>query len=79
MSAFFYWTNKAGANKVLWFDVTTEEQHHLKAEITEHPVEEGINVTDNVRPAADTLSLTCFISNAPLTTKTGQSRGRNWT
>ena len=69
MSAFFYWTTKAGANKILWFDVTTEEQHHLKAEITEHPVEEGINVTDNVRPAADSLSLTCFISNTPIVTK----------
>lgn len=69
MSAFLYWTNKAGASKILWFDVTTEEQHHLKAEITESPVEEGINVTDNVRPAADTLSLTCFISNAPITNK----------
>ncbi len=69
MSAFFYWTTKAGANKILWFDVTTEEQHHLKSEITEHPVEEGINVTDNVRPAADTLSLSCFISNTPITNK----------
>lgn len=69
MSAFLFWTNKAGASKTLWFDVTTEEQHHLKAEVTEYPVEEGINVTDNVRPEADSLSLTCFVSNAPITTK----------
>jgi hypothetical protein len=69
MSAFLYWTTKAGASKILWFDVTTEEQHHLKAEVTEHPVEEGINVTDNVRPEADVLSLTCFISNTPIVHK----------
>jgi hypothetical protein len=69
MSAFIYWTTKAGAENTLWFDVTTEEGHHLKAEVTEHPVEEGINVTDNVRPEADELSLTCFISNTPIKTK----------
>lgn len=66
MGAFLYWTNKAGATKILWFDVVTEENHHLKAEITEHPVEEGINVTDNVRPEPDVVTLTCFISNAPI-------------
>lgn len=66
MGAFLYWTNKAGASKVLWFDVTTEENHQLKAEITEHPVEEGINVTDNVRPEADVVTITAFISNTPI-------------
>lgn len=75
MSAFFYWTTKAGASKILWFDVTTEEQHHLKAEVTEHPVEEGINVTDNVRPEADSLSLTCFISNTPIFSKVEVAAG----
>lgn len=50
----------------LELDVTRSEQHAGEVEVTEHPVEEGFNVTDHARPKPDTLTLDCIVSNTPL-------------
>jgi hypothetical protein len=35
-------------------------------EITSFPVENGVDVNDHVRKTPDTLTIDCFISNAPI-------------
>lgn len=47
-------------------DACREETHTLANTITDHPVEQGFNISDHVRPEPDVLTLTCFISNTPL-------------
>lgn len=69
MGAYLYWKTKAGQAKTLWFDVVTDEQHHLKASSTDHPVEEGVDITDHIRPEVARVSLSTFVSNSPLVNK----------
>lgn len=47
-------------------DVCYEETHQIKNTVTDHPVEEGVNISDHVRPEPDSVTLHCFISNTPL-------------
>lgn len=70
MGSYLYWTDKKGSTQILWFDVVTEEAHHLQTEATEHPVEEGADVTDHVRPKVDRVTLSTFVSNTPIIEKT---------
>ncbi len=47
-------------------DVCREETHTLNNTVTDHPVEEGSNISDHSRPEPDQVNLTCFVSNTPL-------------
>lgn len=47
-------------------DAVKEETHTLANTVTDHPVEEGFNVSDHSRPEPDVVTLQCFISNTPL-------------
>lgn len=49
----------------LEIDATISELTDITAEATEHPVEEGVNITDHVRPALLRVQLECIISNTP--------------
>jgi hypothetical protein len=51
---------------VIELDATISESHNGEVEVTEHPVEEGFNVTDHARAKPDVLTLTGIISNTPL-------------
>lgn len=66
MGAYLYWQDKLGVPKILYFDLVTQEQHHLKTEATSFPVEEGVDITDHVRPEVDRVSLQTFVSNTPI-------------
>lgn len=48
------------------FDVVISETHRFSASVTEHPVEKGPNITDNVRAELDTVTLEVFVSNTPI-------------
>lgn len=48
------------------------EQHQLSSTITDHPVEDGADISDHSRPDPETVTLECVISNTPLTS--GSSR-----
>lgn len=48
-------------------DATIVETHTFDSEITDHPVEEGENVSDHSRPKPDRLQLECIVSNSPIT------------
>jgi hypothetical protein len=48
------------------FDAVLSEEHTADAELTEHPVEEGVAIVDHIRPLADQLTLNVFVSNTPV-------------
>jgi hypothetical protein len=52
---------------IILIDVTMSETTNLEAEITEHPVEDGPDVTDHVRPKPISIDIEGIISETPLT------------
>lgn len=54
-------------------DATISEQHNESNTVTDHPVEEGVPVTDHSRPNPDRPTFECYISNSPVD-PTQQSR-----
>lgn len=50
----------------LHFDAVTDEQATHTADVTEHPVEEGANVSDHVQDQLDTVTLEVFVTNQPI-------------
>ena len=51
---------------VLTLDASVEETHTSASEVTEHPVEEGTNISDHIRPLPDTLEINGIVTNHPL-------------
>ena len=51
---------------VLTLDASIEETHTSASEVTEHPVEEGTNISDHIRPLPDTLEINGIVTNHPL-------------
>lgn len=47
-------------------DASVSEVHTADAEITEHPVEAGANISDHIRQKPDTLTMEGLVSNTPL-------------
>jgi hypothetical protein len=64
---FFVIPNGAGGFDAIEVDACLSEQHALTNRLTDHPVEQGFNVTDHSRPMPRTVSLDCVVSNTPLT------------
>lgn len=60
-------TNRIGSqSETISIDSCLDETHTLSNQVTDHPLEEGINTTDHCRPEPDIVQLRCFISNVPL-------------
>lgn len=51
--------------QVLTIDAVLDEQHSCKTEITQYPVEVGVNIADHIRPLPEELTLTGIVSNYP--------------
>ncbi len=51
---------------VVTFDASLEETHVLASEVTEHPVEEGTNISDHIRRLPKTLEINGLVTNHPL-------------
>jgi hypothetical protein len=47
-------------------DCVLNEEHTFESEVTEYPVEDGADITDNVRPKPIVVTMDCIISNTPL-------------
>lgn len=62
VGAFLSWD----PDQFLTFDAILDEQHTFAAKVTDHPVESGADVTDNVRTELARISLVVFVSNQPL-------------
>ncbi len=62
-------------------DASISESHVGEVEVTEHPVEEGANISDHARPKPETLSVEGVVSNTPLSRSQSrrafESHGRN--
>lgn len=54
--SFFVWT----------FDATVTEQHSYMADVTQHPVESGLDITDHVQIKPFELTLTGVVTNTPI-------------
>lgn len=50
----------------LTLDASFSETHSADIEVTEHPVESGVNITDHARPKPDKLKIEGFFSNDAL-------------
>lgn len=50
----------------VWIDVSVSETHSLSAEVSEHPVEVGQDVTDNIRPTPRTIRIEGLVTNYPI-------------
>ncbi len=51
---------------VLTLDASLEETHTSASEVTEHPVEEGTNISDHIRRLPETLVINGVVTNHPL-------------
>ncbi len=71
MSVVILWHNDAGAAVSAVFDVDEQETHDLQNIVTEHPVDNSANVSDNVRPQLDRFTIQGFVSDTPLFTNPG--------
>jgi hypothetical protein len=57
-------------------DASVTETHSLANTVTDHPVEDGVNVSDHSRPEPDALTIEGIVSNTPFSTST-QTRAVN--
>jgi hypothetical protein len=63
---FQFMFSEGNTKELLVFDASVTEGHSFSSEITEFPVEEGLNISDNARPKPFMLKLECYISDFPL-------------
>jgi hypothetical protein len=68
--ALIRWTDEGGTENVIDFDVAMTEGYEVAADVTEHAVETGSNISDHVRAKNRTFTITAFISNTPIETPT---------
>lgn len=73
MTAFILPDDDSG--RIVTFDVIESELHETVAEVTDHPVEVGVNVSDHVRPLPDALSLVAYTTNQPIAPNPFTQRG----
>ena len=71
MSTVVTWEDDSGAAQSLELDVDLQESHDLASDITEHPVEEGADVTDHVRPRLRRVTIEGYVSDTPMLTNPG--------
>lgn len=56
---------KMQIGELIDIDSCLEESHTMSNQVTDHPVEEGSNISDHSRPEPDRVQLRCFVSNTP--------------
>ncbi|KKN75990.1 hypothetical protein LCGC14_0375470 [marine sediment metagenome] len=61
-----FFTKPSGIEALISVDATIEETHNNAALVTEHAVDEGTNISDNVRPENDRYTVTVMITNTPI-------------
>lgn len=52
---------------IVSFDLTISEGHEATAEVTEHPVETGSNISDHIRTNPESLNLELYVTDTPIT------------
>ena len=56
------WTDSGGTDQMITLDAATTESYSRDVDVTEHPVEQGANVSDHVRPKAGTLTVSGILT-----------------
>lgn len=65
----------SGQFQLISFDAVVRDSHESTATVTEHPVEQGANISDHVRPDLDRVVLEAIVSNTPITQPVSQADG----
>lgn len=78
MSAILTWEDDSGQTVSITGDISNNESHEGTATITDHPVEEGVNVADHVRVEPETLSVEFYISDKPIISNPGVAEEFNY-
>ena len=63
------------SGRIITFDAIESELHEGVSEVTDHPVEVGVNISDHIRPLPERVSLTAFVSNTPIDRNPFTQRG----
>ncbi len=50
----------------IWLDAVVDEVHSSEVDVTEHPVEEGSDISDHARPRADVIRIEGVVTNQPI-------------
>lgn len=69
------WTLENGGEASLVFDATVRDSHIASATITEHPVEDGVAISDHIRPDLDRVTLNVVVSNTPIASPADHNDG----
>lgn len=56
----------SGVPGTLTVDTVDSETHDWQNDVTQYPVEEGADVSDNIRALPDEISFDCFVGGAPI-------------
>lgn len=75
MSITIFWADDAGAVVSCQFDADEQETHDLQNVITEHPVETGADISDNVRPQLRRFTVEGFVTDSPMLSNPGVITG----
>lgn len=73
--AYITFVDGSGALRVITFDCTVRVLHNGTAVVTEHPVDQGANVADNIRPENRRLTLEVEVTNTPVLVPAGKQGG----
>src|SRR4029077_3803718 len=58
--------SKHGKIALLTLDAVEKEMHHSAVEVTDSPVEQGVNISDHARPKPDEVTIEGWVTNHPL-------------
>lgn len=70
-----FWQDLSGQTLSVRLDVITSESHEDTVTISDHPVEEGVVITDHARDEPSSLSVEGSVSNVPMPGQDGVSSG----
>jgi hypothetical protein len=60
------WQDRTGQTLALHFDAVQVVEHSQTALVTSHPVEDGPDISDHIRPELPRISLTGTVTNTPI-------------
>lgn len=60
------WTLPDGQAQSIEFDAVVRDTHESSAEVPEHTIEKGANISDHIRPNLDSVTIQAVVSNTPI-------------
>lgn len=69
----FFIPNGSGGTDTIQMDACITESYSVTNTLTDHPVEQGANITDHSRPEPIKITLDCSITNTPISNGNNQT------